>query len=57
MTPVREPGSLKWQVSSQAVTPNGRHTAPWDGLDTAPALAVRARPCAPLPPSPARTDA
>ena len=31
---------------------NGRHTAPADGLDTAPAPAVRARPWIPLPPSP-----
>lgn len=36
---------------------SGRRTAPAGGLDTAPALAVRARPCAAPPPSPARTDA
>ena len=36
---------------------NGRHTAPGDGLDTAPALAVRGRPYAAPPPSPATTDA
>jgi sugar phosphate isomerase/epimerase len=32
-------------------------TAPADGQHTAPALAVRGRPCIPPPPSPARTDA
>jgi hypothetical protein len=36
---------------------NGRHTAPLDGLDTAPALAVRSRPYAAPPPSPVPTDA
>jgi hypothetical protein len=36
---------------------NGRHTAPGDGLDTAPALAVRGRPYAAPPPNPATTDA
>ena len=34
-----------------------RPAAPGDGLDTAPALAVRARPCAASLPSPPRTDA
>jgi hypothetical protein len=35
---------------------NGQHTAPPESLDTAPALAVRARPWIPRPPAPARTD-
>jgi len=36
---------------------NGRHAAPSDAQHTAPALAVRARPCAARPPSPVLTDA
>src|SRR5215472_19321089 len=33
----------------RALTQNGQHTAPGDSLDTAPALAIRARPCAAPP--------
>jgi hypothetical protein len=50
-------GSLKCQVSKAEAMQNGQLTAPGDGLDTAPALAVRARPCVPPPLSPVRTDA
>jgi hypothetical protein len=50
-------GSLNRQVSGQSVTQDGRHTARAWVPGIAPALAVRARPCVPPPPAPARPGA